>query len=325
MLMMLAWRDVNPRSPGQVDYIGAALLTGGVVALMLALFELQTSTRSSAFVVLLVTAIVLLAALLWFERRAANPILPLPLFRDRLFATSIGHGFLAGFALFGSTSFLPLFVQAVLGTSATAAGATLTPQILCWVIASIIGSRMLLRVNFRSLALVGATLLVLSFIALVLVNMNTPQWFILIAVGISGVGMGLSIPAFLIAVQTTVARQSLGTATATVQFSRSIGGTVGTSVMGVILASRLATALTSVGLDPKKISFADLLEGGAASTSLDLIRKAVALAVQGVFITALICSVLAWAVVFVAPRIRIGKMISAPPERTAEAEMPFVE
>ena len=326
-LMILAWRDVNPRAPGQVDYVGAGLLTGGVVALMLALFELRSGTQSDlgAFAILFFTSIVLLGVCLWWERRAANPILPLPLFRERLFATAIGHGFLAGFALFGSTSFLPLFVQAVLGTSATAAGATLTPQILCWVFASIIGSRLLLLINFRSMALVGATLLVLSFIALVLVDMNTPQWFILFAVGVSGVGMGLSIPSFLIAVQTTVARQSLGTATATVQFSRSIGGTVGTSVMGVILAARLASALTSAGLDPAKVSLGELLESATPNASLDVLRGAVASAVQGVFIAALICAVLAWGVVFIAPRIRIGKTVSAPPEKTAEAEMPFVE
>jgi MFS family permease len=192
-------------------------------------------------------------------------------------------------------------------------------------LASIIGSRLLLRIDFRSMALVGATLLVLSFIALALVDMKTPQWFILVAVGVSGVGMGLSIPSFLIAVQTTVARQSLGTATATVQFSRSIGGTVGTSVMGVILAARLASALTSAGLDPAKVSLGELLESATPNASLDVLRGAVASAVQGVFIAALICAVLAWGVVFMAPRMRIGKTVSAPPEKTAEAEMPFVE
>lgn len=329
-LMILAWRDVSPRSPGQVDYVGAALLTSGVTALMLALFELRSAPESNpaAFAILLISSIGLLTALLWVERRAANPILPLHLFRDRLFSTSIGHGFLAGFALFGSTSFLPLFVQAVLGTSATAAGATLTPQILLWVLASIIGSRLLLRINFRSLALVGMSLLVFSFVMLSLIGVNTPQWLILVIVGLGGLGMGLSIPSFLIAVQTTVPRQSLGTATATVQFSRSIGAAIGTSVMGVILAVRLASALETVGLDPAKVSIRELLESNAATgASLELLRGAVAFAVQGVFIAALISAILGWAVVWFAPRARIGQASHAvaPPEKTAKAEMPFVE
>lgn len=329
-LMILAWRDVNPRAPGQVDYVGAALLTGGMVALMLALFELGSGAQANlnAFAVLLFTSIALLAALVFVERRAINPMLPLPLFRDRLFVASIGHGFLAGFALFGSTSFLPLFVQAVLGTSATAAGATLTPQILFWVLASIIGSRLLLRINFRPMAILGMSVLVFSFIVLSLIGVATPQWVILAAVGLGGLGMGMSVPSFLIAVQTSVPRQSLGTATATVQFSRSIGGTVGTSVMGVILAARLASGLALVGLDPNQTSIAELLEPGATSdATMQLLRQVVASAVQALFVAALIAAILGWVVVWLAPNLRIGKRAPTPaePEKTVEAEMPFVE
>jgi EmrB/QacA subfamily drug resistance transporter len=327
VLMLVAWRDVTPRAPGQIDYAGAALLSGGIIALMLALFELRSGTPAEPvmFAFVLITSIVLFIALGWVERRATNPILPLPLFRDRLFATSIGHGFLAGFALFGTTSFLPLFVQAVLGTSATAAGATLTPQILMWVTASIIGSRLLLRINYRSLALTGMTLLVFSFAMFVLVDASTPQWWLFVLVGMGGLGMGLSIPSFLIAVQTTVPRQSLGTATATVQFSRSIGGTVGTSVLGVILAARLAVALAGLGLDPDKESIGALLDGGTNAAILIQIRGAVASAVQGVFVAALLSAILGWVVTWFAPRMRIGKRATAPSEKTAETEMPMVE
>ena len=80
-------------------------------------------------------------ACIWAERRAADPILPLALFRDRLFTVSILHGILAGWAMFGSLNYVPLFVQAVLGTSATQAGIALTPMSLSWTLASIFGSR----------------------------------------------------------------------------------------------------------------------------------------------------------------------------------------
>lgn len=310
-LMIVAWRDVTPRTPGKIDYVGAALLSGGIVSLMFALFELNSGATAnwSMFGFALVISIGLFAALFWVERRASNPILPLDLFRDRLFSTSIGHGFLAGFALFGSTSFIPLFVQSVLGTSATAAGATLTPQLLGWVTASVIGSRLLLRFNYRSLALAGMSILIVGFLMLVQVGVDTPQWFLIIAVGLSGIGMGLSVPAFLIAVQTAVPRQSLGTATATVQFSRSIGGTIGVSTMGVILAMRLANGLVSAGLNPNQVSVSELLDPVSTSSAVALgpIRDALASAVQGVFVIALASAILGWVVTLLAPRGRIGK------------------
>ncbi len=323
-LMIFAWREVTPRSPGQVDYIGAGLMSGGIVALMLALFELRSGTEANllAFGIALAVSIALFTALLWVERRVSNPILPLGLFRDRLFSATIGHGFLAGFALFGSTSFIPLFVQSVLGTSATAAGATLTPQLLGWVLASIIGSRLLLRFNYRSLALTGMSTLVVGFGLLSQVNANTPQWLLVIAVALSGIGMGLSVPSLLIAVQTTVSRQSLGTATATVQFSRSIGGTVGVSVMGVILAARLVNGIASAGLNPSNVSIGDLLSGDttASAAVLGPVRDALASAVQAVFVVALISAILGWIVTFLVPRGRIGKpvAVSVPAESIAE-------
>jgi hypothetical protein len=96
------------------------------------------------------------------ERQARDPILPFPLFRDRIFAIACSQGVLAGGALFGSVSFVPLFVQAVLGTSATAAGVTLTPMTLGWTFASILGSQFLLRCSYRTLAVTGMGLLTLG-------------------------------------------------------------------------------------------------------------------------------------------------------------------
>ena len=133
-LVAFAWRD-HARSHERlaVDYAGAALLTASVVSLLLGLMDFGTSNSW----LLIGTAVVLFIVLLWVESRAQDPILPLKLFRDRLFSTSIAHGMLTGWALFGSISFIPLFVQSVLGTSATQAGITITPMLLGWVSASI--------------------------------------------------------------------------------------------------------------------------------------------------------------------------------------------
>ncbi|HEX5692139.1 MAG TPA: MDR family MFS transporter, partial [Roseiflexaceae bacterium] len=228
-LVWWAWvdqaREAKAARPA-IDYAGAALLTAGVVALLLGLFELGTDMAW----LLLGASVVLFAGLAWVERHAADPVLPLALFRDRLFAVGCANGLLAGCAMFGSVSFVPLFVQAVLGTSATAAGATLMPLMLGWVGSSIVGSRLLLRMGYRTLALIGMSLLTIGTFLMTRIGMDSSQLSLLFSLGLMGVGMGLTIPSFLIAVQSTVQRRWLGTATSTLQFSRSMGGVLGVSI-----------------------------------------------------------------------------------------------
>src|SRR5215216_4635543 len=246
-LVAFAWRDHHAHGQERptVDYAGAALLTVSVVMLLLGLMSSGLSSW-----ILIAGALVLVALLVWVERRAADPVLPLPLFRDRLFSTATAHGILTGWALFGSVSFIPLFVQAVLGTSATQAGITITPMLLGWVTASIIGTRLMLTIGYRKLGLIGTALFSVGAFLMSTAGMNTSQISLMVFVALMGIGMGLSIPSFLIAVQTSVKRRQLGTATSTLQFSRSIGGTLGVSVMGAALSTRLSTNLSAAGLAP---------------------------------------------------------------------------
>src|ERR1041385_540304 len=245
-LVALAWRD-QPQSHERpaIDYAGAILLTVGVVTLLLGLVEFGTSSSW----ILIASSILLFAALFWVESRAADPILPLHLFREKLFGISVAHGTLTGWAMFGSISFVPLFVQSVLGTSATQAGITIAPMLLGWVVASIIGTRLLLTVGYRRLAILGTSLLVIGSFLMSRVDVNINQYLLMFFVTLMGIGMGFSIPPFLIAVQTTVERRYLGTATSTLQFSRSIGGTLGVSVMGAALSARLVSNLSASGMD----------------------------------------------------------------------------
>ena len=324
-LMLVAWRDVNPRTGGSVDYLGAALLSGGIVALMLALFEMRTGLQMNLFAVgtSLLLALVMLVALVFVERRAANPILPLALFRERLFVVAISHGFFAGFAMFGSAAFVPLFVQAVLGGSATMAGITLTPQMFFWTMASIVGSRLLLRFHYRTLALTGMTVLLIGAAMLTQLSATTPQWVLAISMTLTGIGMGLSVPIFLIVVQSTVPRQSLGTATSTVQFSRSIGGAIGTSVMGVVLAIQLGAGFVAAGLDPNQISVDALLDPsvGVSNAMTVALRGALTGGVQAVFVVAFIATICAWIAVAFAPRSQIGaRALARVVEKSAPAE-----
>jgi len=312
-LVWLAWQDKaresNVTAP-KIDYMGAGLLTVGVVILLIGLFALGTA-RGWA---LLTLAAVLLAGLVWVERRAHDPILPLPLFRDRIFATACIQGVLAGWAMFGSVSFVPLFVQAVLGTSATAAGATVTPMTLGWTFASIIGSRLLLRLSYRTLALTGMGLLTLGAVLMTQIGVNARQVSLMVNLGLMGVGMGLSIPAFLIAVQSTVRPRDMGVATSAIQFSRSIGGALGVSVMGAALSSRLAARLAEAGLDAAAISLDSLLDPMARTASNVVwegtLRNALAGAMQGVFFLAFIAAALGLVATAFAPRGRLDQLVA---------------
>jgi EmrB/QacA subfamily drug resistance transporter len=326
MLVWRAWVD-RPRALGvarpAVDYVGAALLTVSVVVLLLGLFEFGTPIGWA----LLLAALLLFAVLAWVERRAADPVLPLPLFRDRLFAIACLHGVLAGWAMFGSAAYVPLFVQAVLGTSATTAGAALTPMLIAWVIASIIGSRLLLTVGYRTLALIGMALLTLGAFMMTQVGPNTGALLLLGSLALMGVGMGLSIPAFLIAVQSTVRREALGSATSTVQFSRSIGGTLGVSVMGAVLSAQLASGLLAAGIDPGSISLNALLDpiAGASNAALDgTLRTVLAGAIQSVFWLAFGASVLALAGTALAPGGRIAQLAATRAQGDADGATPPV-
>jgi MFS family permease len=236
------------------------------------------------------------------ERRAADPILPLPLFRDRLFSTATLHGVLSGWTVFGSISFIPLFVQSVMGTSATQAGITITPMLLGWVTASIIGTRLLLKVGYRKLALIGTATFTIGTFLMSRAGINSSQPSLMVFVALMGVGMGLSIPAYLIAVQTSVERRQLGTATSMLQFSRSMGGTLGVSVMGAALSASLTSNLIASGLDLELVrQLLDPLPGSQVVIEAAA-RLAMANAIHLVFVIAFVAALLAMVTALFTPR-----------------------
>ena len=310
-LVWFALRDQIQRKEGvAIDYAGAALLMAAVVLLLLGLNDMRSATGP----ILVVGAVALFVALFFVELRAADPVLPLKLFRDRLFLTATLHGALAGWAMFGSLSYVPLFVQTVMGTSATEAGTTITPMMLGWVLASVVGGRLLLRMGYRTVALAGMVMLTLGSFLVSQSGTDATRLEVMVYLTMMGIGMGLSVPSFLIAVQSSVAKQSLGTATSTLQFSRSMGGTLGVSVMGAFLTLRLTNALVAAGLDPNAISLDSMIEGAesAASAVTGPMRDAMAIAIEGVFILAFIAAALGLIATAFAPAGRIGQMGKKP-------------
>ncbi|GAB4436607.1 MAG: MDR family MFS transporter [Chloroflexi bacterium OHK40] len=319
-LVWVAWSGVARPAGARpaIDYAGAALLSIGVVTLLLGLNDLGAPGSWG----LLGVAAAALAALLWVELRAPSPILPVRLFRWRLFAVACAHGVLAGWVLFGGMSYVPLFVQGVLRTTATEAGTTLTPMLLSWVVASIISSRLLLKVGYRALVISGMAVFVVGALIIARVRPDVSLAELMVALGMMGFGMGFSIPAFLIAVQSSVEKSNLGAATATLQFSRTIGGTFGVAVLGALLSARLAAALAGAGLDPAAVPLDGLLGEGASGAAVlgEQARIALAAAMADMFRSTLVVSVLAFAVTLLAPRMTLG----APAARREPQEEPVL-
>jgi len=230
-----AYPAAPPAAQARVDWPGAALLFGGVTTLLVALSDAAPAPPAWGL-----AALALLTLLVLVERRAAEPILPLDLFANRVIASSLLVAFLVGTAMFGAIAFVPLFVQAVLGGSATEAGTTLTPLFLGWVLSSIAGARLSVRTGYRRVTTAGVALIAAGFLMLVMMRVDAGRQMLLAAALVLGCGMGLSMLALLLAIQHGVERSRLGLATSLNQFSRSIGAAVGVAMMGAMLARSMA-------------------------------------------------------------------------------------
>lgn len=249
LIMGLALKEPKRTERAAVDYAGAGLLMAAITMLMLALVEGGGSVGAllSARNVSLIAGAAVLGLLFWWvEGRAAEPIIPFGLLRNRVVAVSVAAGFMAGVAMFGAISFVPLFAQGALGATATEAGSLLTPLMLSWVGMSVVGGRLLLRVGYRPTTIVGFVLLTLGFVLLSLFQRDTARVWLYFDLVLIGAGLGLTMLTLLIAVQQSVARTQLGVATSLNQFSRSIGGAVGVAVMGAVLTAGLATHLSAL-------------------------------------------------------------------------------
>jgi len=231
-----------------IDYAGAIWLTVAITLLLLVLVESGDPAIWGNPLTLVAVGGILISSALFFrtEKRAAEPIVPLSLFRNRIIAVGSITAFMVGAAMFGALSFVPLFVQGTMGGTATEAGALLTPFLLGWVIMSVVGGRLMFRVGYRPTILAGLFVLLMSFVVFTTFGATTPRSWLLADVLAMGIGMGLVMFALLITVQNSVGRSQLGIATSLNQFSRSIGQTVGVAVMGTVMTISLASHVAEI-------------------------------------------------------------------------------
>lgn len=240
-----------------IDFLGAFLLTAGTATGLLAGVwgGVEYPWASAQVIGLFSAAALSLAAFVLWERRAAEPILPPDLFRNRTFAASQAALFAVGGAMFGTIMFVPLFVQAVQGESATSSGAVLTPLMLGIIVASVVAGQIVSRTGrYRGVLLVGPPLMAAGLYLLTRLGVDSSPGETTRAVVVVGVGIGLQMQTFTVVVQNAVPRRMMGVATASTQFFRSIGATAGVTVMGAIVIARLGRE--TAGAPPAEIAAA---------------------------------------------------------------------
>lgn len=220
-----------------LDIPGATLLAAGTGSLLLGLVWGRDHGWGSPRVLgCLAVAVALLAVFAFVERRAPEPILPFDLLRHPTVATGVFAIGLAAMAMVGTIAFVPLFVQGVIGTSATASGVVLTPFMVGAVTASAISGQWISRSGrYRPNALAGPIVLGTGLLLLSRMDTTTTNGEAAIYMAIAGVGLGLMMQVFVVAVQNVVPFRAIGSATALTQFSRSVGATLGVTLMGVII------------------------------------------------------------------------------------------
>ena len=221
-----------------LDLLGAMLLAGGTSSLLLGLvWGGEVHPWVSAQVLgAFAAAVVLLAAFTFVERRAPEPILPFEFLRRPTVAAGVAAIGLSAMAMVGTIAFVPLFVQGVIGTSATSSGVVLTPFMLGAVTASAISGQWITKSGrYRPNALVGPIVLGVGLFLLSRMGTSTTNAEAAAYMVIAGIGLGLMMQVFVIAVQNEVPTRAMGSATALTQFARSIGATVGVTAMGVIV------------------------------------------------------------------------------------------
>jgi EmrB/QacA subfamily drug resistance transporter len=231
-----------------IDYAGAVLLAGGLSAIVLytSLGGTTYAWGSDKMIALLALGFVLLAAFVFVEARAAEPILPLRLFRNHVFTVTSAVGFIIGLALFGALTYLPLYLQDVKGHSPTTSGLLLTPMMAGLLITSIGSGQLISRFGrYRPFPIAGTAIMSVGLWLLSRLQVDTSTLVTSAYMVVLGLGLGLVIQVLVLAVQNSVDYADLGVATSGSTLFRQIGGSIGVAIFGAIFANRLAANLAA--------------------------------------------------------------------------------
>lgn len=281
---------VNKKRPS-IDFLGAALMITGVTFLLLVASwgGTEYAWDSSTIIGLGAAGIVLLLLFIGQELRASDPLLPLPLFRERSLAVGSGVLFIVGIGMFGAIAFLPLYLQVVEGVSPTMSGLRLVPLMLGLIGASVGSGRYISETGrYRWFPVIGTAMMTAGLFLLSRLTPDTSFLYSGFAMAVIGIGVGFVMQVIVLAVQNSVAYEHMGTATAATNFFRSMGAAFGVAIAGSIISNRFDHKLPQYvsqerlqGIDPKLLTAApeqlrtlppDIVNGvaHAFSSSVDL-------------------------------------------------------
>jgi EmrB/QacA subfamily drug resistance transporter len=230
----------------QFDFAGIVTMVVGVVSILLALtFGGKDYAWSSWQILgLFALAVVSLSAFVYAESKAAEPILPLRLFKSKAFTIINGVGFLMAVGMFGSIMFVPLFLQGIIGVSPSASGTAMTPMMISMMLCSIVGGQLVMKIGVRLQLAMGMLIMAGGFLLLSTLGMDTSGVTVAIYMVVLGLGMGLVFPVLTIALQESFPKSELGVVTSSSQFFRQIGGTFGMTILGAVLNAKSSSLLT---------------------------------------------------------------------------------
>ncbi|TBL27529.1 DHA2 family efflux MFS transporter permease subunit, partial [Verrucosispora sp. SN26_14.1] len=235
------------RRKHSIDWLGALLLVAGVSSLLLALsWGGNTYPWGSAAIIgLFVAGAVLAVAFVLQERRVAEPILPLRLFRSATFALANGAGFVLGLVMFGSIIFIPLYLQIVKGASPTRSGLLMLPMMAGIIVTSVLTGRAMSRIGrYKWFPVSGSVVLLVGMLLFTRLQVDTSLWVAFGFMTVIGVGLGLCMQSLVLAVQNSVSLRDLGAGTSSATFFRSLGGSFGVAILGAVLSARLAAEMS---------------------------------------------------------------------------------
>ncbi|HWI61358.1 MAG TPA: MDR family MFS transporter, partial [Symbiobacteriaceae bacterium] len=229
-----------------VDWLGSLTVAAGTCLVLLGLTQggQEYAWGSWQIVSMLAGGVALWALFAFIESRVAEPILPLDLLKNRVFTVANGVGLLMGLGMFGALVFIPMFMQGVVGVSASKAGSVMTPMMLSVIVSSILGGRLLMRIGYRTQLAAGMSIMAGGFYLMSTMGLTTTQGVATAYMIVVGIGLGLVMPTITIAVQNAFPASRRGVVTSATTFFRSIGSTLGVAILGVVMNNRAADLIT---------------------------------------------------------------------------------
>jgi EmrB/QacA subfamily drug resistance transporter len=283
----------------RIDYLGSALLMLGIGAPMLTLVQLGNSDAVT-LAVLAAAGMIALAALVAHERRAAEPMLPIQLWRNRIVAVGCLAGFFNGALMMAVSGFLPTYVQGAMGRDATAAGVVLAASSVSWAFASMASGRLMIRTSYRLAASIGGVSLVAG--SLMLITLDPASALIRAAAGalLLGIGMGFCNTAFIVSIQASVGWNERGMATSSTMFMRIVGNSVGAAVFGAILNYGIYSQLPEAG-DAVNRLMSPAARQSLGATEIARLTEAVGASLHVVYVIAGLVAVVSLILAFALP------------------------